>query len=139
MENETLEVVIKKYVDNIRACKLQKYLDLLRLGQDNFAKNADFFFRNKEHSAWETSFGKWSIEYVDQVFPFEKVEIKTRVEKLETRALCTAKEFCAEKKLWLVYTSTIVMIDKNETMTIPPDVRTNSFRNNYKSACDFIW
>lgn len=127
MENETLEVVIKKsYVDKYGHVNYKKYLDLLRWGQDNFAKKREISFSKIERTfGLRSVIRQMSIEYVDQVFPFEKVEIKTRVEKVGNSSFVYSQEILHGEKIVTRFTSTIVMIDKNgKPATIPPDVRT---------------
>ncbi len=126
MENETLEVVIKKSLaDKYGHVNFKKYLDLFRRGQDNFAKKRGLSF-----SAIERMYGLRSVvrqmnaEYIGEVFPSEKVAIKTKIGKIGNSSFAYHQEILKEGKVVTRFTLTVVMIDSNDKPTaIPADVR----------------
>lgn len=126
MENETLEVVIKKsYADKYGHVNYKKYLDLFRRGQDDFAKKHGVDFWEIERGyGLRSVIRKMSIEYVEEVFPSERVSIKTRVEKVGNSSFTYSQEISRGEKTVTLFLMTVVMIDKNgKSASVPQDIR----------------
>lgn len=126
MENETLEVVIKKsYADKYGHVNYRKYLDIFRRGQDDFAKKRGISFSEIEKTFnLRSVIRQMSIEYVEQVFPSEKVQMHTRVGKIGNSSFTYAQEILRGEKITTRFTSTIVMINRSGKSTaIPSDIR----------------
>lgn len=127
MENETLEIVIKKsYADKYGHVNYKKYLDLFRRGQDDFAKKRKISFSKIERTfGLRSVIRQMSIEYVAQVFPSEKVQIHTRVGRVGNSSFTYVQEILRGEKVTTRFTSTVVMIDKSgKPAAIPADIRT---------------
>jgi len=127
MENEILEVVIKKSLaDKYGHVNFKKYLDLFRLGQDDFAKKRGLSF-----SEIEKTYGLRSVvrqmnaEYIGEVFPSEKVFINTRIGKVGNSSFTYHQEILKGGKVVTRFVLTIVMIDRyGKPTTIPSGIRT---------------
>jgi len=127
MENEILEVVIKKSLaDKYGHVNFKKYLDLFRLGQDDFAKKCGLSF-----SEIEKTYGLRSVvrqmnaEYIGEVFPSEKVFINTRIGKVGNSSFTYHQEILKGGKVVTRFVLTIVMIDRyGKPTTIPSGIRT---------------
>ncbi|MBI2120918.1 MAG: acyl-CoA thioesterase [Parcubacteria group bacterium] len=125
MNTETLEIVIKKsYADKYGHVNYKKYLDLFRRGQNNFAKKRGIDFGEIEETyGLRSVIRKMSIEYLGEVFPSDRVSIKTRVEKVGNSSFTYSQEILRGEKTVTLFLTVVVMIDKNgKPASIPQDI-----------------
>ena len=126
MGNEMFETVVRKsYADKYGHVNYKRYLDLFRLGQDAFAKKRGLSFSETERMhGLRSVIRQMHAEYNDQIFPSDKILIRTRVERIGNSSFTYSQEILRGKKIVTRFFLTVVMIDKNGKPTrIPRDIR----------------
>jgi acyl-CoA thioester hydrolase len=126
MNTETLEIVIKKsYADKYGHVNYKKYLNLFRRGRDDFAKKRGVDFGEIERVyGLRSVIRQMSIEYAGEIFPFEKVRIQTRIERVGDSSFTYGQEISRDEKTVTLFLMTVVMINKNgKSAPIPQDIR----------------
>ncbi len=126
MKIETIEVVIKKaHADKYGHVNYKKYLDVFCIGQDDFAKKRGISFSEIEKLyGFRSVVRQINIEYLEQVFPSEKVRIGTQIERIGNTSFSYKQEILRAERVITRLSVTIVMIDKSgKPVSIPQDVR----------------